>query len=97
MEDFDLSQFDLEKLEKQKSALDRIKDVPTDLLFYISSKRVMDEYAGMHVAQKLEINDQLDDLNKVVKYQLMREPEVVREAVGITIIDLEESDPKGLS
>ena len=73
-------------MEKPKT----IDDYPTEFLFHYSCGRMIEDLPKLHIGSLIELKEGLEELKSKLDLRLMKEPEEIREAFGMTVIDIEE-------
>jgi len=71
-----------------------IDDFPAEFLFHYSCGRLIKELPGMHVGSLIQLKEGLDELTRALNTQIMKQPEEIRNAFGINVVDLEENPMK---
>ena len=77
---------------KKESQLDLL---PAEFLFHHASGRLMRAIPHMNymnIPMLMEIKEGIEELQTKIDIMLMQQPEEIREAYGINVVDLEESN-----
>jgi len=71
-----------------------IDNLPAEFLFHYSCGRIMKELPNLHVGSLIELKEGIEELTKTFNIHVVKQPEQVREALSINVIDVEESEIK---